>query len=194
MSLYGSCKSIGAWGSDNIYMSGQANIPDMQSARRDMVTGSVVVAAIVMFIWTGGSAMSAVVRRLTGLGAGVEQIMMTALLLNIALILFGWRRYRDLQIEVQQRKEAEERASLLAATDPLTGFLNRRSIAEAGIALLERAASKHKSVALLMLDLDNFKNVNDVHGHAAGDLVLRSEEHTPELQSLMRISYAVFCL
>src|SRR3546814_14281662 len=102
-----------------------------------------------MFIWTGGSAMSAVVRRLTGLGAGVEQIMMTALLLNIALILFGWRRYRDLQIEVQQRKEAEERASLLAATDPLTGFLNRRSIAEAGIAFLERAASKHKSVALL---------------------------------------------
>src|SRR3546814_14632999 len=101
MSLYGSCKSIGAWGSDNIYMSGQANIPDMQSARRDMVTGSVVVAAIVMFIWTGGSAMSAVVRRLTGLGAGVEQIMMTALLLNIALILFGWRRYRDLQIEVK---------------------------------------------------------------------------------------------
>src|SRR3546814_6794376 len=91
-------------------------------------------------------------------------------------------------------------------------FLNRRSIDEAGIALLERAASKHKSVALLMLDLDNFKNVNDVHGHAAGDLVLqtaakrieslmppsaltaRSEEHTSELQSLMRISYAVFCL
>src|SRR3546814_9950740 len=95
MSLYGSCKSIGAWGSDNIYMSGQANIPDMQSARRDMVTGSVVVAAIVMFIWTGGSAMSAVVRRLTGLGAGVEQIMMTALLLNLALILFGWRRFLD---------------------------------------------------------------------------------------------------
>src|SRR3546814_4517832 len=142
MSLYGSCKSIGAWGSDNIYMSGQANIPDMQSARRDMVTGSVVVAAIVMFIWTGGSAMSAVVRRLTGLGAGVEQIMMTALLLNIALILFGWRRYRELQIDVKQSKEAEERASLLAATDPLTGFLNRRSIAEPGIALLERAASK----------------------------------------------------
>src|SRR3546814_417615 len=183
MSLYGSCKSIGAWGSDNIYMSGQANIPDMQSARRDMVTGSVVVAAIVMFIWTGGSAMSAVVRRLTGLGAGVEQIMMTALLLNIALILFGWRRYRDLQIEVQQRKEAEERASLLAATDPLTGFLNRRSIAEAGIALLERAASKHKSVALLMLDLDNFKNVNDVHGHAAGDLVLQTA--AKRIESLM---------
>ncbi|MBK5265088.1 MAG: EAL domain-containing protein [Alphaproteobacteria bacterium] len=153
-------------------MSGQHNPTDMQSAQRDMITGSIVVAAIVMFIWTGGSAMSAVVRSLTGIGPGVEQVMMTALLLNIALILFGWRRYRDLQIEVVQRKDAEERARSLAATDPLTGFLNRRSIAEEGAALLARAQRKHKCVALLMLDLDNFKTVNDIHGHAAGDLVL----------------------
>lgn len=144
----------------------------MQSAQRDMITGSIVVASIVMFIWTGGSAMSKAVRYLAGVGAGVEQILMTALLLNIALILFGWRRYRDLQVEVQQRKEAEERARFLAATDDLTGFLNRRSIAEEGAALLGRAQRKQKCVALLMLDLDNFKTVNDVHGHAAGDLVL----------------------
>jgi diguanylate cyclase (GGDEF)-like protein len=154
-------------------MTGQNKQPDdMQSARRDMITGSIVVAAIVMFIWTGGSAMSSVVRYLTGVGPGVEQILMTALLLNIALILFGWRRYRDLQLEVVQRKEAEERARSLAATDPLTGFLNRRSLAEEGAALLTRAERKQKCVAMLMLDLDNFKNVNDVHGHAAGDLVL----------------------
>src|SRR3546814_15524113 len=76
--------------------------------------------------------------------------------------------------------EAEGRASLVAATDPLTGFLNRRSIAQAGIALLERAACKHYSVALLMLDLDNFKNVNDVHGHAAVARVLQTEAKTIE--------------
>lgn len=153
-------------------MTDKTNNPDMQSAQRDMITGSIVVAAIIMFIWTGGSAMSKAVRYLAGVGAGVEQILMTALLLNIALILFGWRRYRDLQVEVQQRKEAEERARSLAATDDLTGFLNRRSIAEEGTALLARAQRKQKCVALLMLDLDNFKTVNDVHGHAAGDLVL----------------------
>lgn len=153
-------------------MTDQTSNPDMQSAQRDMITGSIVVASIVMFIWTGGSAMSKAVRYLAGVGAGVEQILMTALLLNIALILFGWRRYRDLQAEVQQRKEAEERARSLAATDDLTGFLNRRSIAEEGTALLSRAQRKQKCVALLMLDLDNFKTVNDVHGHAAGDLVL----------------------
>lgn len=153
-------------------MTGHSNNPDMESARRDMITGSIVIAAIVMFIWTGGSAMSSVVRYLTGVGPGVEQILMTALLLNIALILFGWRRYRDLQMEVQHRKEAEERARSLAATDDLTGFLNRRSIAEEGSAMLQRAQRKQKSVAMLMLDLDNFKTVNDVHGHAAGDIVL----------------------
>ena len=153
-------------------MTGQTNHPDMESAQRDMITGSVVVAAIVLFIWTGGSAMSKAVRYLTGIGAGVEQILMTAVLLNVALILFGWRRYRDLQVEVQQRKEAEERARSLAATDDLTGFLNRRSIAEEGAALLSRAQRKQKCVAMLMLDLDNFKTVNDVHGHAAGDMVL----------------------
>lgn len=145
-----------------------------------MITGSIVVAAIVMFIWTGGSAMSSVVRYLTGVGPGVEQILMTALLLNIALILFGWRRYRDLELEVVQRKEAEERARSLAATDPLTGFLNRRSLAEEGAALLARAERKQKCVAMLMLDLDNFKNVNDVHGHAAGDLVLTTAAHRIE--------------
>lgn len=159
------------WGNDK-GMTGQSSTSDLRSAQRDMVTGSVVVAAIVMFIWTGGSAMSTVVRNLTGVGPSVEQILLTALLLNIALILFGWRRYRDLQVEVMQRREAEERARSLAATDPLTGFLNRRSIAEECASLLTRAQTRQKSVAMLMLDLDNFKNVNDVHGHAAGDHVL----------------------
>lgn len=145
---------------------------DPHRVQRELITGSIVIAAIVMFIWTGGSAMTAVVRYLTGVGPNVEQILLTALLLNIALILFGWRRYRDLQIEVQQRREAEERARVLAETDSLTGFLNRRSMTEKGAELLKQAQQTHQSVAVLLLDLDNFKAVNDVHGHAAGDQVL----------------------
>lgn len=145
---------------------------DPRRVQRELLTGSIVIAAIVMFIWTGGSAMTAVVRYLTGVGPNVEQILLTALLLNIALILFGWRRYRDLQIEVQQRREAEERARILAETDSLTGFLNRRSLAEKAAELLSQTAKTQQSVAILLLDLDNFKAVNDVHGHAAGDQVL----------------------
>lgn len=153
-------------------MTGTINASNPQTAQNELITGSVVVAAIVIFIWTGGSAMTAVVRYLTGVGPSVEQVLLTTLLLNIALILFGWRRYRDLQVEVRLRTKAEERARLLAETDPLTGFLNRRSFAEKAATLLRDAQLAGRTIAVLVLDLDNFKQVNDAHGHAAGDQVL----------------------
>src|SRR3546814_7044510 len=106
-------------------------------------------------------------------------MLAVALILNIALLLFGWRRYDDLNREVRERTEAEKRARWLADTDPLTGFLNRRALLNAGQALIAEATAKGRQAALFLLDLDHFK---------------RSEEHTSELQSLMRISYAVFCL
>ena len=63
---------------------------------------------------------------------------------------------------------------MLAARDPLTGFLNRRSIAEEGAAMFIRAQRRRKAMAMLMLDLDHFKTVNDMHGHAVGDALLRA--------------------
>ena len=63
---------------------------------------------------------------------------------------------------------------MLAVDDPLTGFLNRRSLAEEGAAMVVRAERRHKAMALLMLDLDHFKTVNDMHGHAVGDALLRA--------------------
>jgi diguanylate cyclase (GGDEF)-like protein len=89
-------------------------------------------------------------------------------------MLFGWRRYKDLTREVAERKAAEERAQILALRDPLTGFHNRRSLAENGAELLNKAIRRQKSLAMLVLDLDNFKNVNDVHGHAIGDALLKA--------------------
>src|SRR3546814_4599133 len=133
---------------------------------------------------------------LSGLGGGTDRMLAVALILNIALLLFGWRRYDDLNREVRERTEAEKRARWLADTDPLTGFLNRRALLNAGQALIAEATAKGRQVALFLLDLDHFKTVNDIHGHIAGDRVLqiaaerisailRSEEHTSELQSLM---------
>jgi len=58
----------------------------------------------------------------------------------------------------------------LAATDDLTGLVSRRSLQESGTRLLERA---QECIALLMIDLDDFKTVNDRHGHAVGDEMLR---------------------
>ena len=73
------------------------------------------------------------------------------------------------------RAAAEERAQTLALRDPLTGFHNRRSINETGSDMLIATRSRRdKAVAMIMLDLDHFKNVNDVHGHAVGDALLRA--------------------
>jgi diguanylate cyclase (GGDEF)-like protein len=60
----------------------------------------------------------------------------------------------------------------LAITDPLTGLRNRRYFFEAGRRELERARRYQRPVALLMLDIDHFKRVNDTYGHLAGDRVL----------------------
>lgn len=143
------------------------------SARRDVVTGLIVIFAILMFVGTGGTVLTEAIAALSGYGGGSDNLLVSAFLLNIALILFGWRRYRDLSNEVTERAAAEERAHSLAATDPLTGFLNRRTLTEKTSDMIAAAQKKKKSIAFLMLDLDNFKNVNDVHGHSAGDVVLK---------------------
>ena len=63
-----------------------------EDARRDMIAGGIVVAAIVMFVGTGGNVMQAVVQTLIGIGGGPDKVLSAALILNVALILFGWRR------------------------------------------------------------------------------------------------------
>ncbi|MDX8357114.1 putative bifunctional diguanylate cyclase/phosphodiesterase [Sphingopyxis terrae] len=144
-----------------------------EDARRDMIAGGIVVAAIVMFVGTGGNVMQAVVQTLIGIGGGPDKVLSAALILNVALILFGWRRYEDLNREIRERTEAEQRARYLADTDPLTGFLNRRALIVAGQQLIASAVAEKRNVALFLLDLDHFKTVNDIHGHAAGDRVLQ---------------------
>ncbi|HEX4693475.1 putative bifunctional diguanylate cyclase/phosphodiesterase [Sphingomonas sp.] len=148
-------------------------------ARRDLMSGAITVSAIVMFVGTGSAALSMIVSNyVTGKGNGAnDQTLIIAMLLNVALILFGWRRHRDLAREVSERAAAEERANILASKDPLTGFLNRRSLAEEGAAMVVRADRRHKAMALMMLDLDHFKTVNDMHGHSVGDALLRAVAH-----------------
>jgi diguanylate cyclase (GGDEF)-like protein len=68
--------------------------------------------------------------------------------------------------------ELERRLTALAATDPLTGLTARRAFLSASECELERARRHALPLSCVMLDVDYFKRVNDVHGHAAGDAVL----------------------
>jgi len=96
---------------------------------------------------------------------------------------------QELELEVAERKVAEERANALSIRDPLTGLVNRRSL----IAQLEHAvASADRSkneFALLFLDLDKFKHINDTLGHEVGDELLR--QVAARLLAAVRVSDVV---
>ncbi len=69
-------------------------------------------------------------------------------------------------------EEHETTLKKLAATDPLTGALNRRGFAAAFARMGSVSVPGHPMTAIVHFDLDHFKKVNDLHGHAAGDAVL----------------------
>jgi diguanylate cyclase (GGDEF)-like protein len=145
----------------------------MKRRGRNLVYGFVMFAAIAMFVVIGGQVGSQMVRQMSGTLHGTDQVMVTALLLNIALILLIWRRTNVLSDEVDVYRQAEVRAQHLAMTDPLTNLYNRRAVKDKTAELSARAARRGKSIAFLMIDLDGFKRINDLYGHDSGDQLLR---------------------
>ena len=96
-----------------------------------------------------------------------------AMLLAGGLTLFAYRNNRRLSESLKQLRQAHEQISHMANHDPLTNLPNRTLLLvrfQAALALAKRNSNK---MAVLFLDLDLFKNINDCHGHATGDEVLR---------------------
>lgn len=88
--------------------------------------------------------------------------------------LFGIVQDITEYVETERNLEASrEEALVLAETDALTALPNRRRILHAIDAALQEAALSGAPLSVAMFDIDHFKKVNDVHGHAAGDAVLR---------------------
>jgi diguanylate cyclase (GGDEF)-like protein len=78
-----------------------------------------------------------------------------------------------LALLVAWREEAERELRQLASTDSLTGLLNRRTFADGARDAMDSAERHPERMALLLLDLDGFKRINDQHGHARGDEALQ---------------------
>jgi diguanylate cyclase (GGDEF)-like protein len=78
------------------------------------------------------------------------------------------------QLTDEQLARREEELSFLATHDPLTGLPNRTLILDRVEQMLARCARGQAQVAALFIDIDNFKTVNDTHGHAAGDQLLQA--------------------
>ena len=86
-------------------------------------------------------------------------------LLALALVSFYFRRASTI---------AERRMESIALTDPLTGLLNRRSMEQRLREAAQGFQRTGRSFSVVMADVDHFKRINDDHGHAAGDRVLRA--------------------
>ena len=97
--------------------------------------------------------------------------------------LFAWTRMCAQGREVRRRRAAEDEARALAFEDPLTGLPNRRQFDAALKAALAAPPGADAVHAVLMLDLNGFKRINDVHGHPVGDEAL--------VQTALRLRRAV---
>ena len=91
---------------------------------------------------------------------------------HLFMAVFGSRRARDLKAQYARRVQAEEELRERARTDPLTGLLNRAGLTEELRAAADDATTGGAPLAVVMLDLDRFKEVNDTLGHAVGDALL----------------------
>ncbi|MDH7973332.1 EAL domain-containing protein [Sphingomonas sp. AR_OL41] len=102
----------------------------------------------------------------------LDEVFAVAFFGGFAALILVYRRARELRAEIVRREAAEEHATLLARHDPLTGLPNRRLLnAELGTAI-DGVRSIGGECAVFLIDLDQFKPVNDMHGHNVGDAVL----------------------
>jgi diguanylate cyclase (GGDEF)-like protein/PAS domain S-box-containing protein len=84
-----------------------------------------------------------------------------------------FRGYRGVGKDITQRKHDEERIQFLANHDALTGLPNRAMFGEVLSIAIQNARRYNRSFAVLFIDLDRFKNINDTLGHDAGDKLLQ---------------------
>jgi diguanylate cyclase (GGDEF)-like protein len=137
-------------------------------ASSHLITTCATFAAIILFTILGAQ----VVPDALGIGIGHDSPrngLVAAFILNIAIILFGWRRAKELAEALAALNLAEREAHRNAYVDCVTGLANRFALVKQ---LEESLVREPVEGTLVLFDLDHFKKVNDLHGHAAGDQLL----------------------
>jgi diguanylate cyclase (GGDEF)-like protein len=145
----------------------------LRSARRDVIVLTVLITAVMLLIWNGSTFFLMMPLGDARFGPEVR-VTSTALMLNVALILFGWRRYVDLQHEAEMRAEQELRATVLATTDPITGLYNRKGFADRAGQLCAAADERGDHLVVISFQVHRFKSINDQHGYETGDRLLKT--------------------
>ncbi len=114
----------------------------------------------------------------------LDEALIALLSLGLGAIFFALRRLQDQRREMVSRIDAEARSARLAMHDDLTGLPNRRLFRDRLRTAIERVSRYDEMIAVMVLDIDRFKPVNDLHGHGAGDrlLVTISERFTRVLR------------
>lgn len=109
---------------------------------------------------------------LHGFGPFVAESQNTSLLMLQSFMGVTSVMTLALAAEVSERTRAEERVHHLAISDPLTGLVNYRRLLEVMDSEIKRSERTRRSFAVLMLDLDGLKEINDAHGHLVGNEAL----------------------
>ncbi|GAB2896922.1 hypothetical protein GCM10027046_28050 [Uliginosibacterium flavum] len=124
--------------------------------------GVLVLACLIGAIWLFGlDALGARQWLPAGSGAQAAKWLIWLGLVLVLQTLFAWRRWQEI-----------DTLQAVAETDVLTGVHNRRKIESLLSHEFDRALRYGRPLSIVMLDVDHFKQVNDTHGHAVGDMVL----------------------
>jgi diguanylate cyclase (GGDEF)-like protein len=124
--------------------------------------GSMLLPTTVWFLFQGNFVQ-------VGLAIGGIIFMIAALR---ATKVLGHALHRSFQL-THELKKATDKAERLARTDPLTGLNNRRAFFEYGQQIINYCVRNNRPLSAIVMDVDHFKNINDVHGHAFGDATLQ---------------------
>ena len=148
---------------------------------------SIFVVALLIFVVIPFS-IPAIARKVEiDLGIKATEVVLGLVILVVLFDLFA--AYQQFLIRRLRRQLAEKQGHSdllrnLAMLDPLTGLYNRRFAEQRLAAEVSRSERKGHPLTVLTLDLNNFKEINDTYGHAAGDLVL--QEFAAHLNKIIR--------